>query len=267
VDKELVQVLTMGRVGSLSVQRSIEKKIGRDVPHIHSVNPVILSRQVVKAGSVSNAARSVQEGLAAVAQLIRHQEAVKTVTLVRDAIARNLSAVFAELRKVCPDAEQMDEFLQEPDKVRKVWREFHDRRPYVWFDNELRDVLGIDVYLYPFPEEGIVTIKHGRYEVLIMRTELEDSLKSAALAKFLRVNELPLYSHNNEARTTTYSSRYEQFRRSIGLEEAYLRAAGQSRYMRHFYSELAIEDYIEHWMSETRPNANAKAGCSASAAS
>lgn len=253
MDKELIQVLSMGRVGSITTQRSIEKRIGRKVAHIHSINPALLATQVAKAGSVSRVAPSVQEGLAAVAQLVRHQGAVKTVTLVRDSIARNLSAAFANLRKEYPQLEELDEFLSAPNRVRAVWREFYDRRPYIWFDNELCEILGVDVYQYPFDPEGVVTIRHGRHEILIVRTELEDAAKSEALAKFFGVSALPLYIHNNESRKTTFRTRYELFRRSIALEEDYLRTVAQSKYTRHFYASWAVDDYVEYWMRETRP--------------
>ncbi|HEX7037243.1 MAG TPA: putative capsular polysaccharide synthesis family protein [Pseudomonadales bacterium] len=251
---DLIQVLTMGRVASSTVQRSIEGCLGRRVRHLHSINPTRLSAQVAKSGSLAGTGRSVRDAHAAVIELIRHQGRVKTVTLVRDAIARNLSAAFAVVRKRYRQPEAIEAFLSEPDDVRSMWARFYDKRPFRWFDLEIREVLGIDVYDHPFPEEGVLTIEHGRHELLVMRTELDDTRKSAALADFLGVDDVPLSRANERSRQDEYVELYEKFRRSVALEEEYVRSVAESKYTSHFYGHWAPDDYVDYWMSETRPS-------------
>lgn len=246
---DLVVVCTMGRVASSSVQRSVADKLDARVHHVHSMNPQMLAKQVAAAGSVDQAARSVQDGLTAVTDLLSHPGRVKIITLVRDAVDRNLSAAFESLRRQM-DIEQLDAFLDDAERIYAFWANFYDRRPHVWFDNEILSTLDIDVFEYPFPGQGFVSITKGRCDLLTMRSELSDTVKASALAGFLGLEDVPLRRYNQRSLSRKYYRRYQRFRHRVPLDRSYLEAEAKSRYMQHFYP-WSIDRYVSHWGSPT----------------
>lgn len=243
---ELLLVHTMGRVASTAVQRALQEHLERDVFHVHHVNPVVLARQVARAGSMDKAARSVLDGLDAACALIRHSGHVKIISLVRDPIARNISALFADVRRgIGP--EQLDEILADTQKISERWARFYDNVPNEWFDIEMLDTFGIDVYSRPFPPQGVGHYSNGRAELLVLRCELDDEAKAAAIAQFVGAEGLRLGRENDGSRRGEFDSRYRRFCAAIDLDADYVAGVASSRYMRHFYAGTTATEYVQQW--------------------
>ena len=84
-------------------------------------------------------------------ELLDKGRPVRVITAVRDPVARNISAYFNNLTLSTLKREFNEEELQ------AMMDQFLDKYshdiPLVWFDKEMRDVLGLDVYHYPFPQK------------------------------------------------------------------------------------------------------------------
>jgi hypothetical protein len=232
----LVLVHTMGRVGSSSVFHGLSARFPEaTVRHVHALNPETLATQVAKAGGLSRTATSVREGLEAIVDLLRHEGPVRIVTLVRDAVDRNLSAGFARLRRDMP-RDELRHWLGDARAVSEWWAGFHDRRPFEWFGREVETPLGIDVYAHRFPSRGHAVIAQGRYRLLLMRSELDDPVKSQVIGEFLGVGPIPFPTFNVQDRDDEWGQVYRQFRAAVAFDRDYLDEVARSRYQRHFYS-------------------------------
>lgn len=222
----------MGRVGSSSIHRSLAAAVDGQVLHAHAITPTYLAAQVANAGGLRSIARSVNDGLEANVALLRYEDRPQIVTLVRDAHARNLSAAFASFRAKHRD--RTAELARDRRAVEDHWAEFHYKRPLEWFDQQLRDGLGIDVYERPFPTSGWQEIANRRIDLLIMRAELSDDEKSEVLGAFVGVR-VPILNANIAHRSGEFAAAYKSFKSLVPVDAAYTIEVANSRYMRHFY--------------------------------
>ncbi|MBA2556957.1 MAG: hypothetical protein H0V12_06375 [Chloroflexi bacterium] len=240
---QITVVLTMGRVASTAVYRTINRRIGGRVYHVHSIDPKGLAAQA-RAGP--STPRHVCEGLQAARALLDCRGHVRIVTLVRDPVARNLSAAFARVRRG-RDPDQLSMFIDDRAATGAFWQNFDDQEPFAWFDAEFRDVLGIDVYQRTFPKGGHTRIVEGRYDILIMRQELADEVKSGQLARFFNIPAMPIELSNRKSRAGgELHSHYERFKATAALTPGYLEQVARSQYMRHFYP-VDVEEYVNRW--------------------
>jgi hypothetical protein len=225
-EQPLVLVLTMGRVASTAVYRTIEAQGFSPVFHLHAINPATIAAQTQR--GLERAPRHIKDAVEAREALAASNGRVKVVTLVRDAIDRNLSAEFARVRRG-RDAAALEAFIGDPTATRAFWDASDDREPHVWFDRELRDGLGVDVYAHPFPAAGSLAFSEGRYDVLVLRQDLDDAAKAAALAGFFDLPALSIVQTNRKSRAGgDLHDVYERFKRTAPYDEDYLRSVAAS---------------------------------------
>jgi Putative capsular polysaccharide synthesis protein len=110
-------------------------------------------------------------------------------------------------------------------------------------------VTGIDVYGCDLnTERGFAVIKAGLYNVLILRTDAADEIKSGALAKFLGVDRIALV-HANVTAQKEQAETYGEFCRLIRIVPAYLDRMLGSKYSRHFFDEEALGRWRKRYAS------------------
>jgi len=231
---KLVLVLTMGRVGSSSVYRSIPDVPGLGKFHVHSINVKTLTRQVVRHGSLEASPRSVRDGIGALQAILRHAGPVHVVSLVREPVSRDISAAFASLR-ANRRIEELGGIVEDPEQVKAFWVSFRRGRAFTWFDEEIRDVLGIDVYDSPVSPEGWQVMSNDRFRLLVMRSELGAEAQAKILSDFLGFEAFPLKRVNDQGSAPRVAALYQRFKENLTLGEAVLAEYRNSRYARHFY--------------------------------
>src|SRR5438105_1457122 len=190
----------MGKVGSTSVFGALRRS-GLAAFHVHRMSAAYLERIVEERRALGwdvNMPPTLAHqrlGLTVYAKVIAAVRRAKIVTLVRDPVARNLSAYFHSLDRILSTANAHEAF-----SIDELCRGFFDRfthdEPLTWFDDELLPVLGIDAYAHPFPAQGHTTIHTDQFDVLIMRSELHDDLKHSILSTFLGKPIAPLQAEN-----------------------------------------------------------------------
>ena len=120
--------------------------------------------------------------------------------------------------------------------------------PLTWFTNEIEQTLGIDVYKFEFPKaHGYLEIRDGRLELLIIKMEIPDQSKAAAIAKFLDLENFQL-KRSNIGNQKIYSDAYREFRKYICLPESYVDQMLNSKYAQHFYSIRELENIRKAWI-------------------
>ncbi len=112
-----------------------------------------------------------------------------------------------------------------------------------WFERELKEVLGIDVFRAPFPCGKGYAVYEGRFaRALVYRFE-KLSLLPAMLREFLG-REIRSIVSRNIGRQKRYGEVYQEVRQQLRLPPEFVRAHCHCAMMRHFYTDeerLAFE--------------------------
>lgn len=231
-------VYQMAKVGSSAVAGALALT-GRPVFHVHRMNADHL--EAMRAGRRARGWRSLpvpahdRLGLRLNEKVVKAGRAAKIVTLVREPIGRNLSSYFEHLDAIWHAADAHTALSMAELRRGFIERYPHDE-PLTWFDDEMRPVLGIDVYDRPFDTRGCMTMRHANVDVLVLKSEMDDDAKRRALAAFLDLDVPPLAPVNRTA-DKAKGAAYAQFVETVGLTDAYLDRMLSSRYCRHFYRE------------------------------
>jgi hypothetical protein len=236
-----VVVYQMGKVGSMALVASLERQGVGPVYHLHALNPAGERPQ--------QAARLVYE------EMVLAQRPAKFIALVRETIARNVSAFFQEENFVRHTGQRFAEFGGSLEELARLFgSKLHHMSifPLTWFDRQVKQVLGIDVYAEPFDRSrGFVRLGRGAHELLVLKSELDDRSKAAAVATFLNLDGFEI-ERANVGGQKAYAEVYRRFRESIRLPDTYIEGILSSRYMRHFYSEQEIERFRAYWSDPDR---------------
>ena len=113
---------------------------------------------------------------------------------------------------------------------------FPHAEPLTWFDDELRPVFGVDVYEHPFPASGHLRIG----DVLVLKSELDDATKGAAVSEFLGIRNL-VFRPANVTTSKAQGEAYKRFVSTLRLNPQFVEKMLESRYTRHFYTEVERE--------------------------
>lgn len=234
----------MGKVGSSSVMRSLVSHGVRPVFHVHRLNPV--HREKLRQEGITESRAYEMEAVEIYRHVIQKQHPAKIISLVRDPVGRNVSAFFQNMDAL-PGLTRAGG-LREPDKLRALFLDAYPHAvPLEWFDIEMRQTLGIDVYAQPFPkEQGHTVRRRGPFEVLILRAELPDPAKAGAIQQFLGVDAFEITRENVTAKKD-YAAVYEVFKKDLVLPAAYLDRMYGAQYTRHFYTPEEIGRMRSRW--------------------
>ena len=124
---------------------------------------------------------------------------------------------------------------------------FNHSRPLLWFDREYKDGLNIDVFKYNFNKEnGCGYINQGKYEIIILKSELTDSEKENKLAEFLNINNINI-QRINKTLEKREGKQYKRFLKDIKFTNDFVNIMYESKYMKHFYTSHEIEKLKEYW--------------------
>jgi hypothetical protein len=181
---------------------------------------------------------------------------LKTISTVRDPVARNISAFFqtfevdfAQKYLAAGENASLKDF--EIDDMVKTFlygsARFRHDYPLVWFEEELKQSLGIDIYAAPFDhKKQLQRCNNSRCDLLVMRMEDFPTSLAPSLEAFLgiKVGEV---SRSNEGSKKQYANVYANFVDQIKLPEKYLDDMYGSRFARHFYTREEIERFRAHW--------------------
>ncbi len=235
-----VLIYTTGRVGSMALHYSLE---AHDILafQIHTLNPVKL---------IENQ----QPGTAVWAynHIIRPGRAAQIITLVRDPLAVMISDFFPKLRWITGQKDAYRRYTV--DELCEIFNagyfgEGRHLEKLNWYEAEMQKSLGIDIYQYPFDtERGCTRFEQAPYQVLALKTELDDGVKSALVADFLGLKQFVL-ERRNVGETKEYGEVYRAFKKQLRVLPENLDAVYNSRFARHFYTESEIHAFRQQWDS------------------
>lgn len=242
-----VLVYQMGKVASMSTYTSLKKVPGIDVSHVHRLNPENIAKVQESYRQQGHKPPNEEKALYLSENLLRTRKIpVKIITLVREPIARNISAYFQNLEHF-EDMKNPHDSLDVAELIGGFLNKYAHDVPLKWFDIEMLSTTGIDVYQYKFPkEEGYQVIDAPPYSLLIMKHDLDDSLKEKYIGQFLGIESFCMI-RANEAFSKEYAKQYKAFISSIKLPNEYIERMLTSKYAQHFYSAEELSNISKKW--------------------
>ncbi|MEE8574907.1 MAG: putative capsular polysaccharide synthesis family protein, partial [Thermodesulfobacteriota bacterium] len=175
----------------------------------------------------------------------------KVITLLRDPVARNISAFFHNINIYIPDfKERLLAKTIDTESCIEYFRNGFGRAhdvPISWLDYELKSTLGIDLYETDFPVSGGYKIYKGEHpDLLLVKLEHLNLCVQSAFKDFMDIDGFEL-KKKNIGEEKEYSSLYKEFIDSIVLPESYLEKMYSSKYARHFYSDEELAGFRKRW--------------------
>lgn len=174
----------------------------------------------------------------------------KIITLVRDPIARIVSSLFQGINKGRhPDLLDKKSQLKIEDTLNLLQSMFGDfirlseNDTCWWFDQELKQVFGIDVCRYPYDhEKGYIRICENRADVLVIRLEDLDRCLDNAISEFLGTNKFEMVLANI-TKNKKVASEYTDIKKQIQIPDEVCSKIYASKYAQHFYGDNYREKF------------------------
>jgi hypothetical protein len=262
-------VYQMGKVGSSSIMASL-RSLGLDMPlyHPHILIKSRLDEIETKRKKYFRTERYSSLKRPWECQFLRKQidctlnsKKWKIVTLTREPIARNVSTFFENLEvipleykkkyEVKSDYYDIEPIIVNDGDMEKLIPLFFERpkhdSPLDFFDIELKEIFGIDVFSNEFPKaKGYKIYENEKAQVLLIRLENLNSCAKQAFKEFLDIEDFTLINTNIGAEKI-YASLYRKFKDTVVFPNSYIDKLYNSKYMRHFYSESEIDGFRSIW--------------------
>lgn len=249
-----VLIYQNGKVGSLTISQSL-KKIDIGNAHIHRfffkndvVGELLLGKEYEEFIRESNFFKiKSTEYVKFIKDKIKEK---KIITVVRDPVAVDLSTVFQWIGSGESDAffskrlKQGISFVQVvSDLMIKI-----QNRMFDWFDEELREISGINIFDHPFDKKrGYSIISENGVEILVLKVEKLEEITNI-IGRFVGCDQLELFDAN-KGESKAYSHIYQAVKNNIVLPEEYVTHYYKNNsYMDHFYSSEERKSFWMKWM-------------------
>ena len=178
------------------------------------------------------------------------------ITLVREPVICNISRFFHSIEDFIPNFyKNIEKGVIQNDEIIDV---FINVFPYhswnlEWFDKEVKNVFGIDVYSKPFDKlEGFQIFNEKNVDLLLLKLESLNNCSRKAFRQYLGINNFAIVN-SNVAKDKPYEKPYREFIKSIEFPKSYLDKMYCHKYTQHFYSESEIAEFRNRW-SKNRLN-------------
>lgn len=232
-----ILVYQPGKVGSNTVYRTLLLE-GVDAIHIHNI--CTNDDADIEIAVLEKASNYFKKYLRA--------EGCKIITLVRDPIARVLSAFMEVFSHDMYTSHHFDSGCSLAAKASEVIVENLDNNnEFAWFDFELKEATGIDIYQYPFDKEkGYAWIKERNIEILVLTLEkLNENAK--VLGEFVGKPGIKL-QNANVGDEKQYKYIYEGLKKDIRIPIRVMESQYKNNpQLDHFYTEEDKERFLQKW--------------------
>ena len=256
-----VLLYQMGKVGSSSIEEIIKSsKIGIPVLSAHHFHKKSLhsTRAYIKKAFPKEIYSDFERNFFVfykdrivydiVKKLLKNGR-LKIISVVRDPVARNISSYFQSIdRRFLNLKKRFENKSLTIDEIISTFFKYEKHElPLKWFDNEMNEIFGIDIYLNHFPKgKGYEIYKYENIDLMILKLEMLSNCAQPAFDEFLNLSGVEIL-YNNVSASKPYAHLYHQFINSIHLPDSYLDQMYNSKFMRFFYSDPEINVFRIKW--------------------
>jgi glycosyltransferase involved in cell wall biosynthesis len=251
-------IYQMGKVGSSSIYKALKEQYPTvPIYHIHYLEQTRL-RDSITWHNENNFPQLPEHLLVSKALgnfLSKNKQKIKwkIISLARDPIALQASIIFQNLeeafsRIIDRDRDNVD-MRKATGMVEEFLSDYATRESHFvnWFDNEIKEVFGIDIYAYPFDKErGYSIINKDNVDILLLKFEKLNECFTDAFLNFSGSNNIQL-PHANIGSEKQYGPDYRKLTNSLKLPESLCRDIYATKLVQHFYSAQEITAFMEKW--------------------
>ena len=252
-----ILIFQVGKVGSMTVQSALEDMdLGVPIYHAHLL-PRMEEFARNNCGWIRDWESSDTYKSLSVWQNIRDEFLLwkgskwRIVSMVRDPVARNLSAFFQTIADREPEIyRKLQSGEVDIPNLTQVFLQDRgiNQAPLVWFDRELDRFFHIDVFATPFDRARGFQLYEARWaKAAVVRLEDFDHALKPAMEALLGVEGFEVRKSVNVGAEKEYAEAYRLFRRQVVLPDTYLETQYSSKFAEHFYSDAEIEALWQQW--------------------
>jgi len=227
----LVLMLTMGKVASKSIGRSLEHFYPGCIVHCHGIQ----ESGPCKPGQFGP--DHFDERFRLAWQHAARGGEVKIISPVRESLRRNISDFFHNFHKYVGGVLPVQHY-----GMGKLEKLFYSRMPHLrhayWFDTVLKPLTGVDVYQGGWNRVvPSLVFANRNWEVLVFRTETADGVKEDNIREFLGLDAFHL-TNSNTAREKDYHDHYRRFKDFFQPKPGFLESLRETQYYQTFYPRI-----------------------------
>jgi hypothetical protein len=233
----------MGKVGSTSVYRSLERA-GLQPIHVHFIHSDLTHMERFTETDKDFPLHFY------IGRLLRRylrltSRRIKVITLVRDPIARYISAQFQTLdHEPIPQDDPETAVRQLENTVRNG-----EKVTFDWFAREMEPLLDVNPIAEPFDREaGYALLEAPKADVLVLKLERLSDLIPTVVSSF--VGEELSVVQANRGKKKDYSDYYQEVLKRFQLTEKDCREVYGHNHITHFYTSEEIKKFVERWSSQ-----------------
>lgn len=245
-----VWVYQNGKVGSTSISYGL-KIIGIKNAHIHRFfltndslcNLIFVNRRK------EFIEKNIFQNMVYKERIKKESRNKKIITVVRDPIAVDFSTVMFWLGNGYADY-YFTQMFRTGKRFMQIIVDLMvemKNRLFEWFDEELKELFDIDVFLYPFDKsKGYSIIKNEYVEILVIKTEkLPES--NEIIGKFVENNDFKI-QFEKIGINSEYANLYKAVKERLVLPQEYIDFYYKgNQKVSHFYSEEEINQARRKW--------------------
>jgi len=250
-----IVVYSIGKTGTSTIHASLKAaKLKRPLFHAHRLTEASIKEALqFQEHRPNKPSATLRQSIFLAKQLARIGDSVNerwdVISLVREPVACAISAYFQSIDRWFPRL--LDTFQDGKTDIPALIQTFLDEYshdwPLSWFDKQIRQTLGVNVYQSEFDwDKGYCIYRGDLANVLVLRLENIDSCAKTALDVFLNTANIDLVNANI-SESKDYAQIYERFKTEICLPDSYLERMYSSRLAQHFYSPSEIAAFRAHW--------------------
>jgi hypothetical protein len=254
--RQVVAVYQPGRVGSTTVTAAIRIAGAGLTFHLHSLASDLRldleEQEVTITPALATFIHQNDKVARCLRWVLRRHAPLKIVILLRDPVEQSISSFFYNFGLTT--GHSLDEKAWTPSELLRLFWVKNTLSGFsffeYWFDRELKRYTGLDVFAHTFDSErGWQVYQQNRLSIMVMKIELDDSVKNAILNAFLGVKNLQLQAKNT-SEEQSYSGLYRAFRKGFSLKPERLDTIYAGRFVRHFYTVQEIDEFKRKWMKK-----------------
>lgn len=252
-------VYQMGKVGSSSLYSSLIA-LDLDVPvyKFHFLNDLDKHEEWIRQATPDDVGAIRMFGLA---RQVRNEmqrapyQKWNLISLVRAPVPRAISGFFQNLNITFPPYRERlaHNELTAEELAEYFVKHYFDQIPFEWFDRQIEQLFGIDVYAIEFPKaRGYQIYKKDNIHLLVFRLEDLNRCAAQAFHEFLNIPNFKLLG-KNFGEQKKYGTLYHEFQEILRLQPKYVQRWHQSKYAKHFYTPEELVNSVVRWTVST-PN-------------
>ncbi len=254
---EVILVYSLNKTGSSTISKSLSmSNINYPIYHIHhlSLEGINKSRNYLTSLHKPNLTEHYYRSLFLREHLNNKTlfSRYKIISLVRDPISIAISAFFHNINRIIPkyNAKIRNNSLQLEELKEYFFKRLYLPGDYLltWFDTEIKDIFGIDVYAYEFSRDrGYQIYCNELADLMVIKLDNLKKCHKEAFKQFLNIEDFKL-NDTNVAFRKEYYDIYQYFINSIELPLTYIDDVYSSKFVKHFYSEDEILKFRNKWL-------------------